>query len=151
MDKYKCLSGLSDHTTTSLAPLASVALGGSMIEKHFKLDNRSNSVDSFFSLTSNQFSNMVNQIRLLEKAMGDGKIKISKSSKKNLNSKRSIYVSKKIKKGEKLNKENIKIVRPGYSLDPKYYDKLINKTVNKSLNVGDRLKLKYVKKLNDFK
>ncbi len=138
--RYNVLSGLSDHTKTNIAPLASVAIGAKVIEKHFKLNDSTKSVDSFFSLNSNEFSDMVKDIRILETALGNGKIEISKSSKKNINSKRSIYVSKKILKGETITAQNIKIVRPGFSLDPKYFNKIIGKKTLINLNIGDRIK-----------
>ena len=143
--KFKCLSGLSDHTVDNLAPIISVSLGASIIEKHFNLDDQIKTVDSFFSLSAKKFSKMVNDIRKVEKTIGNPNFELSKSSKKNLNSKRSIYISKDIKKGEILSKENIKVIRPSFGLHPKYYKFLIGKKVNKNLKLGDRFKLDYIK------
>ena len=89
---------------------------------------------------------MVNNIRLAEKSLGSGKLKISKSSKKNFNSRRSIYVSRLINKGDLITKQNIKIVRPHFGLHPKYYKFVLNKKSKKKLQVGERFKLEYVKK-----
>ena len=93
-----------------------------------------------------EFKNKIKKIRDVELSLGTINYGISKSSKKNLNSKRSIYVSKKIKKGEKITPKNIKVVRPAFGLHPKYYKKVLGKKVNRSLNFGERLKLKYISK-----
>ena len=79
--KYKCISGFSDHTLGYVAPMTAVALGAKMIEKHFNIKNNK-SMNSFFSTNENEFNLMVKNIRLVEKSLGDGKIKISKSSRK---------------------------------------------------------------------
>ena len=89
---------------------------------------------------------MVDNIRLIESSFGSGKIKISKSSKENFNSRRSIYASKEIKKNDLITEKNIKIVRPNYGLHPKFYNFILNKRSNANLKLGDRFKLKYVKK-----
>ena len=144
--KFRTLVGLSDHTIGTSVPIAAVTLGASLIEKHFNLDDEEKTVDSFFSLKTNNFKNMIKKIRDVELSLGTINYGISKSSKKNLNSKRSIYVSKKIKKGEKITPKNIKVVRPAFGLHPKYYKKVLGKKVNRSLNFGERLKLKYISK-----
>ena len=89
---------------------------------------------------------MVQNIRMTEAALGTGKIEISKEAKKNFNSRRSIYVSADIKKNEVINKFNIKVVRPNYGLDPKFYNFVLGKKSTKNLKKGDRFKLKYAKK-----
>ena len=137
--RFNVLSGLSDHTHGYSVAIASVALGASIIEKHFTLNDSKKTVDSFFSLKENNFKKFVKSIRLVEKSLGKINYDISKSAKKNINSRRSIYVFKHIKKGEKISKNNIKIVRPGYSLEPKYYYSIIGKRVKKELHKGDRL------------
>jgi len=143
--KYNVLCGLSDHTLGFIASVSAVAIGAKLIEKHFNLTNNK-SVDSFFSTNEKEFKKMTDNIRLIESSLGSGKIEISKSSKKNFNSRRSIYVSKNIEKGEIITNNNIKIVRPNYGLHPKFYNFILNKKSNTSLKIGDRFKLKYVKK-----
>ena len=78
--------------------------------------------------------------------MGNIDLGVSKSSKRNLNSKRSIYISEYIKKGEKITKNNIRVVRPSFSLDPKYYFKILGKKAKKNFYAGDRIKLKDINK-----
>ena len=143
--KYNVLCGLSDHTQGFIAPVSAVAIGAKLIEKHFNLTNNK-SVDSFFSTNEKEFKKMTDNIRLVESSLGNGKIEISKSSKKNFSSRRSIYVSKNIEKGEIITNKNIKVVRPNYGLHPKYYNFILNKKSNTRLKIGDRFKLKYVKK-----
>ena len=143
--KFGTICGLSDHTKGYIAPIVAVAMGAKVIEKHFNINNNK-SVDSFFSTNQNDFKKMIGNIRLSEKSFGDGKFKISKSSKLNFHSRRSIYVSKNIKKNELITKDNVKIVRPHYGLHPKFYKLILNKRSKVNLKIGDRFRLKYVKK-----
>tara|TARA_B100000780_G_scaffold249541_1_gene195290 strand:- start:2062 stop:3126 length:1065 start_codon:yes stop_codon:yes gene_type:complete len=144
-NKYKTLVGLSDHTKGFIASVSAVAMGAKVIEKHFNLTNNK-SVDSFFSTSEKEFKTMVDNIRLAEASLGSGRIEISNSSLKNFNSRRSIYVSNKITKGDVITKNNVKIIRPNHGLHPKFYKYVLNKKSNINLEVGDRFKLKYVKK-----
>ena len=143
--KYKTLSGLSDHTKGFISAVSAVVMGAKVIEKHFNL-SKNKSVDSFFSSNEKEFKMMVDNIRLAEATLGNGKIEISKSSKDNFNSRRSIYVSKDIAKNEIITENNIKIVRPNHGLHPKFYKYVLNKKSNTKLKIGDRFKLKYVQK-----
>ena len=139
---FKVLSGLSDHTIGYTSALASVALGGNIVEKHFNLSDQKKTVDSFFSSNKEEFIDMIKEIRKIEAVLGHGKILISKSSKKNINSKRSIYISKKINKGCKITSKNIRVVRPSLSLHPKYYNQILGKKVRRNFDCGDRITLK---------
>ena len=143
---FQCEVGLSDHTMGVGAAVAGVAHGATIIEKHFNLDDNAKTVDSFFSLKKSSFKNMVNEIRNAELSLGKIYYGVTRSSKKNLNSRRSIYVNKLIKKGQKISVDNIKIVRPSYGLHPKHFKKIIGKRVNRNLFHGDRLKLQYIYK-----
>ena len=91
---------------------------------------------------------MVKEIRRAEVALGDVDYNISLSSRKNINSRRSIYISSKINKDEILSTKNTKVIRPNFGLHPKFYKKILGKKVNKTLDKGTRLKLKYIKKNN---
>ena len=102
--------------------------------------NSKKNIDSFFSSQSFKFKEMVNSIRDTEKVLGLVSFQIPKKAKSSLNGKRSIYVVKKIKKGEILNDKNIKIIRPSYGLSPKYYDKVLGKKAKRNFDIGDRLK-----------
>jgi|TARA_B100000959_G_scaffold249432_1_gene277022 N-acetylneuraminate synthase/pseudaminic acid synthase len=146
--KFNVISGLSDHTLGITSAIASVVVGGSIIEKHFNLDDNKKTVDSFFSIKTEDFKNMVKEIRRAEVALGDVDYNISLSSRKNINSRRSIYISSKINKDEILSTKNTKVIRPNFGLHPKFYKKILGKKVNKTLDKGTRLKLKYIKKNN---
>mgnify|MGYP006075913437 CR=1 FL=1 len=143
--KFNKIVGFSDHTKGITAALAATAIGAKIIEKHLKLKHQK-SVDDFFSLDEKKFKDLVRGIRDVEKILGSKEYSISKSSEKHLVGKRSIYVSKKIKKGEKIDIDNIKVVRPNKSLLPKFYKKILGLRVTKNLDIGDRLRFNILKK-----
>lgn len=143
--KFKVISGLSDHTQTNISSIASVALGGSIVEKHFNISDKIKTVDSFFSVDFENFKNLIKSVRETEILKGKVKYEISKSSKKHLIGRRSIYVAKDIRIGEKITLQNIKVVRPAYSLHPKYFDKILGKFSKKKLKAGARINLKYLR------
>lgn len=138
---FNCLSGLSDHTLGHEAAIASVALGGDIIEKHFMLNDSEETADSFFSLNESQFSEMVKSVRLVEKAIGQADYSLSPSAKDNTRGRRSLYIAKDIAAGETITEEHIKSVRPSFGLHPKYYYEIVGKKVTKSLMFGDRIML----------
>ena len=117
--------GLSDHSKGSIGAVAAVLLGASVIEKHFCISREIESPDSFFSMNKQEFAQMVLDIRQAEKAMGCVRYGVMKQEEGNLSARKSIFCSAAIKKGEKFSEKNIRVVRPGYGLEPKYYDKLI--------------------------
>jgi len=143
-DSFHCPAGLSDHTLGIGVPIAAVALGANVIEKHIKLVDDDTSVDSFFSLTIKEFKQMIAEIRRAELAVGHVNYSITPSAQLNKSGCRSLYVSKAIKKGETLTEQNIKSVRPGFGLEPKYKPLVLGKTVNCDLEVGDRLSWKVI-------
>jgi len=143
--KFKVLVGFSDHTKGKIASISTVALGANIIEKHFNLDDKTKTVDSFFSVGEKFFGDMVQDIRDIEKSLGKVSYEISKKSKKSLKAKRSIYVTKDILKGNKIDKKNIKVIRPGYGLPPIYFKKILGRRVNNNLKRGDRMLLKNIK------
>ena len=143
--KFRVLTGFSDHTKGKIAAISTIALGAKVIEKHFNLDDKKKTVDSFFSVGEKFLRDMTKDIRNVEKSLGKVSYKISKLSRKNLNAKRSIYVTRDIIKGHKIDKNNIKIIRPGYGLSPKYFKKIIGCRVNNHLKRGDRMLLKNIK------
>ena len=137
-EKYNTLVGLSDHSLGTTASICSVALGASLIEKHFKLSDVS-SVDSFFSIDKNEFKELIESIRNTEKILGGVIHSPSESSGISLKGRSSIYVVEDIRKGETLSEENLKVIRPGFSLHPKFYEQILGKKVNKDLMKGSRI------------
>ena len=131
--------GLSDHTLGIGAAVASVALGATVIEKHFMLDRSQGGVDAAFSLEPHEFSELVKETKAAWQALGTIFIGPSKAEEKSLQFRRSIYVSKDIQVGQELSADNIRIIRPGYGLPPKYYDFLIGRKIRKEMKMGTPL------------
>ena len=136
-----CQVGFSDHTLGYTITIAAVAAGARIIEKHLKLDNDTQTVDDFFSLGKEKFTEMVGAIRQTEVALGEINYDIPPSSRSYLNGKRSIYVSAGIKKGERFTTQNVKSVRPSFSLPTEYLPLVLNSRARRDLELGDRITL----------
>jgi pseudaminic acid synthase len=126
-DEFKIPVGLSDHSLGSVAAVTAVALGAKIIEKHFCLSRKIENPDSSFSMEPEEFSRMVEDIRLAEKALGRVSYDLSEKEKENKVFRRSIFVVKDIKKGERFSEDNIRVIRPAYGLEPKYYEEILNR------------------------
>jgi pseudaminic acid synthase len=140
--KYNCLVGLSDHTKGIAAAVASIPLGSVLIEKHFNISYKKKGVDSEFSLLESEFSSLVKNCKFAWESLGKKSFLINKNERKSIQFKRSIYSSKKIQKGQKFDKDNIKIIRPGYGLDPKYYFKLLGKISKRNIDFAKPISFK---------
>ena len=143
-NKFNVTVGLSDHTMTNTAPILSVAFGAKIIEKHFILDRSIGGPDASFSLNENEFKEMVKLVREAEKAIGEIDYNLTPKQIKGKDFSRSLYVVQNIKKGDVISKENVRSIRPGFGLHPKYYNEIIGKIANKSLEVGDRFDLHHI-------
>ncbi len=143
--KFKVKTGFSDHTLGETASIVATTLGARVIEKHIMLNKKTKSLDSFFSLSVNEFKNFVNKIKDTKKCIGKVNYEITSSALKNLDGRKSLYVSKDIKKGQYFSEENIKSVRPSYGLHPKYFFKILNKRCKKNMRKGERLTLSTIK------
>ena len=138
--------GFSDHTRGISASISAVALGANVIEKHFKDVNDKKSLDSKFSIDIREMKLLVKYAKESWQSIGNDIIEMSINEKNSRIFKRSIYVSKKILPGKKITKKNVKIVRPGYSLEPKYLNLLIGKKFKKIKYPGDRIKMSEIYK-----
>ncbi|MCY8463276.1 pseudaminic acid synthase [Bacillus atrophaeus] len=136
---FNCQVGLSDHTMGTGVAVASVALGATVIEKHFTLSRADGGVDSAFSLEPHELKELVIETERAWQALGQITYGPTDKEKASLKFRRSIYVKKDIKAGEIFTKENIKVVRPGYGLEPKYFDLIIGKTATKHISAGTPL------------
>lgn len=136
-----CKIGLSDHTIGIGASIASVALGAEVIEKHFTLSRADGGVDSAFSMEPNEMKQLVEECKNAYKALGKVNYELSENEKKSLKFRRSLYVTKDINKGEKITAENIRSIRPGYGLHPRFYEKIMGRIATKDLSFGKPLKL----------
>lgn len=140
--RFKVKVGLSDHTEGSVAPMAAVALGATVVEKHFIIDRSIGGPDSAFSMEATEFKAMVDNIRQVEKALGEVKYPTDPSKIKGREFCRSLYVAEDIQTGEVITDKNVRSVRPGYGLHPKYLPELIGQKVNRNLKVGERISWK---------
>ena len=131
--------GLSDHSMGHVAALTAVAMGANIIEKHFCLGRDIENPDSSFSMEPDEFKKMVDDIRMAEKAMGKVSYELSEMEMNSRNTRKSIFVSTDIKKGEVISSENIRVVRPAYGLEPKYYEEVIGMKANRNLEFGTPL------------
>ena len=125
--RFKVKSGLSDHTLGIEAPMIAVAMGATVIEKHFILDKSIGGADAHFSLDEHEFKKMVDTVRLTEKMMGKVDYEMTESKKKSREFSRSLFIVKDVKKGELISNENIRSIRPGFGLHPKFLSKIIGK------------------------
>jgi len=138
--RFKLPVGLSDHSMGWEVPVAAVALGAKVIEKHFILDRKLGGPDAPFSMEPEEFSQMVKAIRNIEKALGKVSYKLSAKVKKNRQFARSLFVVKDIKKGEIFTEENVRSIRPGYGLHPEFYYKILGKKAKRDIKRGTPLK-----------
>jgi len=139
--RYNVISGLSDHTIGSTVPIVAASFGARIIEKHFILDRSIGGADASFSMNEKEFKSMVISVREAEKAIGKIDYKLTEKQIQGKSFSRSLYVVKDIKKGEIINEDNIKSIRPGFGLHPKYYNLIIGKSAIRDLSKGDRLSL----------
>ncbi|MDZ5720974.1 pseudaminic acid synthase [Bacillus inaquosorum] len=137
---FNCQVGLSDHTMGTGVAVASVALGATVIEKHFTLSRADGGVDSAFSLEPSELKELVVETERAWQALGQITYGPTDEEKASLKFRRSIYAKKDIKAGEIFTKDNIKVVRPGYGLEPKFYDVIIGRTAKKHIAAGTPLK-----------
>lgn len=136
---FKCITGISDHTLGISIPVAAVALGARVIEKHFILDKKLKSHDSAFSLDQLEFKELVKSVRDVEAALGKVSYGLSDKIKRNRQLCRSLFIVEDIKKGEFLTNKNIRSIRPGYGLPPKYLKDIIGKKAKKNSRKGTPL------------
>jgi N-acetylneuraminate synthase len=140
---FNCEIGLSDHTMGVGTSVAAVALGATVIEKHFCLSRAEGGVDSAFSLEPHEFKMLVKETERAWLSLGDVYYGILEVEQKSLNYKRSLYSVKDIKAGEPFSKENIRVIRPGDGLHPKYYDLVIGKKANKDIPKGTPMRIDF--------
>ena len=142
--KYNVRVGYSDHTTGIEASLGAAALGACMIEKHITLNTKLPGPDHKASIVEKELKQMVEGIRKISEALGDGIKKASLSERKNIKTVRKSIVAKTIiKKGEKFTKKNIKRIRPGYGLSPIYYEKILNKKSSTQIFKGEPIRTQH--------
>jgi len=135
---YSCITGYSDHTTTSLTAILAAGLGAKVFEKHLTQESSEGAIDAFFSATENAFREYVHDLRLAEAALGKTSFRSTDLDSSSRN-KRSIYPKKDIKKNSIFSKENIGVFRPGFSLSPEKFNWIIGKSAARDIKVGERI------------
>ena len=142
-EKFGVITGLSDHTLGNIVPIVATSLGAKIIEKHFIIDRSIGGPDADFSLNENEFTNMVQSIRNAEKALGKINYSLTEKQLKGKDFCRSLYIVDEVKKGEIFTEKNIRSIRPGFGLHPKYYNDFIGKKATSDLTKGMRLKFEH--------
>ena len=145
-ERYKCKVGFSDHSTDNKVVAAAIAAGAEVIEKHIALEGQKKGFDLAFSLKGKEIISYAKVIKETSLMLGKKYFFRNSTEVKSLQFRRSIYSIKDIKKGEKFSSENIRIVRPGYGLQPTYYEKLINRTCYKNLKANTALDYSFLDK-----
>jgi pseudaminic acid synthase len=135
-DRFKVISGLSDHTMGATVPVVATCFGAKIIEKHFILDHSIGGPDASFSMDEQDFTAMVKAVREAEKAIGDVDYTLTQKQIKGRDYSRSLYVVKEIKAGETINEENVRSIRPGFGMHPKYYKDILGRKASKNLEKG---------------
>lgn len=144
-ERFNCRVGLSDHSLDNKIAFASIAAGAEVIEKHIALDGQKRGLDIKFSLKGKKIREFKENINDIYSAMGKKKFYRNPSENKSKIFRRSIFVVRDIKRGEKLTKKNIRRIRPGYGLEPKFFDKVLGKKTKKNLYAGNPLKIQQLK------
>lgn len=135
---FGVVAGFSDHTMGATAPIVATTLGAKVIEKHFILDKSIGGPDADFSLDKNEFAEMIQAVRDTEKLLGKVDYSMTTKKKKSRQFSRSLYVAKDIQKGELFTEENIRSVRPGYGIHPKYLKEILGKEAEKNYKFGEK-------------
>jgi pseudaminic acid synthase len=143
-EKFNVISGLSDHTMGSIAPITSIALGGKIIEKHFILDKSIGGPDASFSMDQQEFKDMVDSVRAAESSLGTIDYTLTEKQLKSREHSRSLFAVENIEAGEKITHKNVRSIRPWHGLHPKYLDKIIGLKIKKKISKGVPLDLSYV-------
>lgn len=146
MAKFQLPVGLSDHSMGHLSAVVAVALGASIIEKHFCLSREIENPDAGFSMTPVEFKEMVDEVRACEATLGLPKYGVSKQEESSTVFRRSIFCVTDIKKGERLTEDNIRIIRPGYGIKPKYFNDVLGMKASVEIKRGTPIRFEKLEK-----
>ena len=130
-----------------MAPTVATSLGAAVIEKHFILDKSIGGPDADFSLDVEEFTDLVNKVRDTEKLLGKVSYEISEKVKNNRKFARSLFVVEDVQRGDTITEENVRSIRPGYGLHPKYYKEILGKKFTRNINKGEPLSLEIIEML----
>ena len=138
-ERYSLPIGLSDHTLGNSTSLAAVAMGATVIERHFILDRSQGGPDSVFSLEPNEFNELSIQIKQIEESLGNRDWKIQPDESESRRLRRSLIISSDVKKGDLVTEKNVKSLRPAIGLEPKFFDSVIGKKFTSDFKCGHPL------------
>lgn len=144
--RFNVISGLSDHTMGSIAPITSVAFGAKIIEKHFILDKSIGGPDASFSMNQNEFKAMVDSVRAAESSIGNVTYELTKKQISSREHSRSLFVVKDVEVGELFTNENVKSIRPWHGLHPKHLDSVLGKKALRKIKKGTPLGFDFFEK-----
>lgn len=145
-ERYGVIAGLSDHTMGSTVPIVATALGAKIIEKHFILDRSIGGADASFSMNEVEFTMMVKAVREAESAIGKVDYSLTEKQRHGRDFCRSLYIVEDMKEGEVFTEKNVRSIRPGFGMHPKYYKDVLGKQINQNMEKGTRLTFEQVKK-----
>ncbi|MFD2201847.1 pseudaminic acid synthase [Shivajiella indica] len=143
-ERYGVITGLSDHTMGNTVPVVATCFGAKIIEKHFILDRSIGGPDASFSMTEQEFADMVKAVREAEKAIGIVDYNLTEKQVKGKDFCRSLYVVKDIKAGEVITEEHVRSIRPGFGMHPKTLTLIIGKNINQHIEKGERFSLDFL-------
>jgi pseudaminic acid synthase len=143
-ERFGVISGLSDHTMGSTVPVVAAVFGAKIIEKHFILNRNIGGADASFSMNEEEFTAMVKAVREAESAIGKVDYKLTEKQQKGRDFCRSLYVVEDIKKGEIITEKNVRSIRPGFGLHPKYYKEILGKKINLTIEKGTPFSLDFL-------
>ncbi len=143
-ETFGCLTGLSDHSMGTAVAVAGVALGAKMIEKHFTLSRADGGPDAAFSMEPEEFRRMVDDVRIVEKALGEVTYKLTDKQEKSREEGRSLFVVKDMEAGEAFTEENMRSIRPAFGMAPRHYDEVLGRKARTSIKRGTPLSWEHV-------
>lgn len=135
-DTFDCIVGVSDHSMGSAAAGAAVALGAKVVEKHLTLRRADGGADAAFSMEPQEFKEMVEHIRIIEKALGKVSYELTEKQRREREHSRSLYIAKDMKAGDVFTPENLRSVRPAFGLHTKHYEEILGKRVTMDVKLG---------------
>ena len=141
---FDCMTGLSDHSMGCAVAVASVALGARMVEKHFTLSRADGGPDAAFSMEPAEFKRMVEEIRIVEKALGKVTYRLTEKQERSREEGRSLFVTQDMKAGEIFTSENMRSIRPAFGMAPVHYEEVLGKKARCDISRGTPMEWKYV-------
>lgn len=143
-ERFNVISGLSDHTMGATVPIVATTFGAKIIEKHFILDRSIGGPDASFSMNEQEFSDMVKAVREAERAIGTVDYRLTEKQSKGRDFSRSLYVVADMKAGDTITEQNVRSIRPGFGLHPKYYAQILGKSIQTDIEAGTRFSLTHL-------